>query len=316
MQLPSSRSVLFLLSLAGPAAAQGPETALCNYDSPGQLVCPCFVSGEQAGAVLEAPADDYPIEITKIRLAWSSQFGGSGQTLESSLNLYGAGLPNPGTPQFSVAGPALTDGFVNEFDITAFPGDRVIEDGPFTVTLTFLNTNAGDIFSPSVVFDGTACQSGKNVIFAIPGGWTDACVAGVSGDWVFEVSYRKLARTFTVNGSGANPVLLTSPNAPVLGTTWNADLDCTGWTPNIGAIFGYSQPAASPIQLAIGELLINPGSAQQILRTLPHGGGVAAFSLPVPPDVSICGDSLFVQGACFGDPGTQLTNRLDIRAGS
>ena len=43
-----------------------------------------------------------------------------------------------------------------------------------------------------MVHDGNGCIPGRNVIFAIPGGWTDACVAGLSGDWVVQVTYRQV----------------------------------------------------------------------------------------------------------------------------
>ncbi|UCH82578.1 MAG: hypothetical protein JSW50_08810, partial [Candidatus Latescibacterota bacterium] len=61
--------------------------------------------------------------------------------------------------------------------------------GPFTVTLEFLNQNANDPFAPSMVHDGNGCQGGTNVVFAIPGGWADACLLGVTGDWVISVYY-------------------------------------------------------------------------------------------------------------------------------
>ncbi|MCH8243719.1 MAG: hypothetical protein IH897_14080, partial [Planctomycetes bacterium] len=78
----------------------------------------------------------------------------------------------------------------NEYNLEPVPGDIIINSGPFTVTLEFMNANAQDIYAPSVVHDGNGCQPGKNVIFAIPGGWMDACAAGVTGDWVMYAVYR------------------------------------------------------------------------------------------------------------------------------
>ena len=89
----------------------------------------------------------------------------------------------------------MTDGVINEFNLQLMPGNKTIASGPFTVTLEFNNPNAGDIFAPSVVHDGNGCQSGKNVIYAVPGGWMNACAAGVTGDWVFYVKYRSLKVT-------------------------------------------------------------------------------------------------------------------------
>jgi hypothetical protein len=168
------------------------EDPLQNYTGGGTVVCPCFVAGEEAGAVLEAPAEHYPIEILRVGIGWGSMYGGTGQTLEQAIHIYEAGLPNPGTPIFSLEGPVLNDGYINEFNLEPLPGEITIDSGPFTVTLEFLNDNAGDPYAPSMVHDGNGCQAGKNVVFAIPGGWYDACVLGVTGDWVVYAIYRQV----------------------------------------------------------------------------------------------------------------------------
>ena len=183
---------LFALGLfASTATAQCPELGpLQNHTGVGVATCPCFIAGEEAGVVLDIPADQYPIIITKIGITWASQFGGAGQTIEQAIHIYPTGLPNPGVPIFSLVGPQLTDGVINEFDIEPLPGDVLVTSGPFAVTLEFLNTNSGDPFAPTVVHDNIACQVGKNLVKAIPGGWIDACLAGVSGDWAMYVKYR------------------------------------------------------------------------------------------------------------------------------
>jgi hypothetical protein len=182
---------LFALPVTPLAAQDCPgDNPLQNHDGTGQVTCPCFIVGEEAGVVLEAPADHYPIEILSISITWASQFGSAPQSLEQALHLYAGGLPDPGTPIFTLPGPVMTDGFINQFDIELIPGDKTIASGPFTVTLEFANENAGNLFAASVVHDGNGCQAGKNVIKAIPGGWGDACAAGVTGDWVMSVVYR------------------------------------------------------------------------------------------------------------------------------
>ncbi len=173
-----------------------------NFTGSGTVACPCFAVGEEAGAVLDVPASEYPIEILKIGIGWGSQFGGAGQTQEQAIHIYSAGLPNPGVPIFSLVGPILTDGVINEYDISTIPGTKTLAGGPFVVSLEFLNGNAGNVFAPSVVHDGNGCQFGKNVVKAIPGGWNDACALGVSGDWVIYVKYRSLKSI--VAGSPAN----------------------------------------------------------------------------------------------------------------
>ncbi len=201
-----------LVTAASDAGAQCTEQQFQNFTGAGEVACPCFVPNEQAGAVFTLPANQYPIEIVKVGIGWGSAFGGTGQTIEEAVNVYAGGLPNPGAPIFTLLGPVLNDGFINEFNID--PADVTIASGPFTVTLEFLNNNAGNIFAPSVVHDNNGCQAGKNVVFAIPGGWTNACTLGVGGDWVFYVKYRSLAVT-----GGASPVRTLFSNPPMSTTT-------------------------------------------------------------------------------------------------
>jgi hypothetical protein len=178
-----------LVAIAGECPEEPPVQ---NYTGAGNVVCPCFVAGERAGAVLQAPSQHYPIEILRVGIGWGSQFGGAPAQIEEAIRIYGAGLPNPGSPIFSLEGPQLMDGFINTFNLEPIPGEIVIDSGPFTVALEFANANAGNPFAPSTVHDGNGCQPGKNVIFAIPGGWLDGCAAGLSGDWVVFVVYRQV----------------------------------------------------------------------------------------------------------------------------
>jgi len=307
------------LSLASQAvlSAQCPEEApLANYTGAGSVTCPCFVAGEEAGAVFDLPASDFPIEILRVRIGWGSQFGGAPQSLESAIHIYPAGLPNPGVPQFSIAGPVLNDGFINEFDLTGLPGDRLITGGPFTVTLEYLNANALDFFAPSTVHDGNGCMPGKNVVFAIPGGWNDACALGVTGDWLFEVIYRKAPKAAPVNGSGVNPMTLSAASGPILGAPWTIDLDCSGHAPGPAALLAYKDPAAAPIPTVYGELLVNPASPNLILNVQSHTSSVVSFTNTPPLNLSFCGFTLAAQGLCFGSPGPLFSNMLDVRAGS
>jgi hypothetical protein len=178
-----------MVALATSARAQCNETGpVQNYTGAGTTACPCFVAGEEAGSIFSSiPAAHFPIKITKIGIAFGSAFGGQPDVLEDSINVYGAGLPNPGSPIWSVAGPQLADGFINEFNVT--PLDWMVSAQPFTVTIRFLNSNSGDPFAPTMVHDGNGCQAGKNVVFAVPGGWLNACALGVSGDWVTYIKY-------------------------------------------------------------------------------------------------------------------------------
>jgi hypothetical protein len=208
-------SVLF----AAAASAQPcMQQQVQNYTGGGQVACPCFASGEQAGSVLAVPAAHFPIEILRVGVGWGSVLGGAPNTVEAAIHIYPAGLPNPGTPVFSLKGPMLHDGFINEFNLEPIPGEIILTSGPFMVSLEFANGNAGNPFAASVVHDGTACQAGKNTVF--DGTWQDACALGVSGDWVFYAIYRCVA-TDTEPGefAGTRPVLFSPRPNPFTSRT-------------------------------------------------------------------------------------------------
>ncbi|MFC1800149.1 FlgD immunoglobulin-like domain containing protein [Candidatus Eisenbacteria bacterium] len=205
-------ALVCISAMAFPLMAQCPdEPPLANYTGTGATVCPCFIAGEEAGAVFEAPAEHYPIEILRFGIGWASQFGGGPQSLEQAIHVYENGLPAPGTPIFTLEGPVLTDGYINEFNLEPFAGEIIVDSGPFAITLEFLNANSGNIYAPSVYSDANGCQAGKNVVFAIPGGWYDACILGVTGDWVMYAIYRQ------VNcGAGVGEEVIASGDLAVL----------------------------------------------------------------------------------------------------
>jgi hypothetical protein len=201
-----------LLLVSSGARAQCPEEPrLDNFVGGGRVSCPCFVSGEQAGAIFHLPEETFPIEILRVGIGWGSMFGGSPASLEDSVLIYPGGLPDPGDPVFTLSGPQLIDGAINEFNLESFPGEIIIDSSPFTVTLRFLNGNSGNPYLPSTVHDGTSCQPGKNVVFAIPGGWSDGCSLGISGQWVFYVVYRKV----NCGGAGSVPDGRFLPGTPL-----------------------------------------------------------------------------------------------------
>jgi hypothetical protein len=205
-----------LLAISGVprAGAQCPPQAqIQNFTGAGRVTCPCFVSGEQAGAVLTAPPADYPLEILRVGIGWGSTFGGTPPSLEEAIHVYEGGLPDPGAPIFTLEGPVLNDGAINQFDLEPIPGEIVIDSGPFAVTLEFLNDNAGNFFAPSVVHDGNGCQPGRNAIYAVPGGWSDACGLGISGDWQIFVIYRPCVQTLGVGDRivSSAPAILMAP---------------------------------------------------------------------------------------------------------
>jgi hypothetical protein len=260
------------------ARAQCAEQQFQNFTGSGMVVCPCFVEGEQGGAVFQLPASEYPIEILRVGIGWGSQFAGGGQSLEQAVHIYAGGLPNPGAPIFTLDGPVLTDGAINEFNLGPIPGEIRIESGPFTVTLEILNENVGNFFAPSLVHDGNGCQSGENVIFAIPGGWQNACTAGITGDWVFYVKYRSLKVT-----AAGNPTEITFSNIPVNQATCD-----TVFVSNTGCdtlvIDGISGCDASPfsVDTTMTSHTVPPGGQTPIVVcATPTSAGTANCAITV-----------------------------------
>ncbi|MFT5287251.1 MAG: hypothetical protein ACI8TQ_003432 [Planctomycetota bacterium] len=310
--------VVVALSAALPTSAQiCPEepNPLRIYNPGGaQSVCPCFVAGEEAGVVFEAPPEHYPIEILKVTMGWASLFGGAPQSLEQAIHIYPGGLPNPGVPQFSLLAPLLTDGAFNQFNISTTPGNRIINSGPFTVTLEFANANAGSAFSPSVFSAAPSCTGGKNVIFATPGGWLDACVAGVSGNWAFEVTYRQVnceplnrdVSTISLSTGGSQNMTLAAGPSRANWVHWMFG-SFTGTTPGITfPSSGVNLPLNFDAYMKI--TINNPGFAifGNFLGTLSpiDGSAFASFSLPPGTDPSLAGVTLnhaYVAAPTIGD---------------
>lgn len=206
-----SVSTAFFVALSGGVAhAQacpeiGPVQSYTNSPGGTYATCNCFVPGEEAGQyfpISMIPASDYPIRITKIAFGWYSQTGGQLPTIEDSINIYGNGtFPTPGPLLFSLGAPQMTDGALNEFDVTA---NNVIVNTPgFYVTLRFFNTNDGSVVppatTPTMVSDSPVdgCTSNRNVVktsspFA---GWFNFCAPffpGGSGDWMMHVKYERV----------------------------------------------------------------------------------------------------------------------------
>ncbi len=185
-----SRIFCALLLAPLPLAAQVcPDVMVENHFGAGMIAIPGFVAGEEGAAVFEALPAEYPIEVLRVGIAWGSLFGGSPQSLEGAIRVY-EGAPPAVTQIFSLPGPVLSDGVINEFDLEPLPGDIIIASGPFTVSL-LLDNNSPPL-GPSMVIDGAGCIPGHSFVNAIPGGWTDLCAFGASGNWVIHVVYRSV----------------------------------------------------------------------------------------------------------------------------
>ncbi len=191
----ASNRTLMTLILAPCTVAIAQETTVQNdtlIGGSGGNIQAGFVAGESAAAWLTSPCDG---NIVAVQVFWRSFLGGAPQSIEDSITIFDAGsFPTPGgvlLTEFGqlaeIIGPVMTDGVINEFrfldeNMTQPLSVPILTNDAFVVSFKFLNSPTA--FTPSVVTDTNGCQSGRNGVFAVPGGWFDACLLGVTGDFV------------------------------------------------------------------------------------------------------------------------------------
>ena len=148
-----------------------------------------------------------------MQIFWRSQFGGGPSSTETGISIFGDGaFPTPGAVLVNqdnspavITGPTLSDGLLNEFRhldaAQTIPLSVPVTSGEtFVVSLKVFNQSAGDIFAPSFVYDLDGCQANRNAVDVIPGGWFDACLVGVTGDWMIRAVLECCPADF--NGDG------------------------------------------------------------------------------------------------------------------
>lgn len=187
-------TALVVLALAIPAPGEEITVQNDSFESGGPTyVVGDFVPGEQAGVRLTSPCDG---SIVAVQIGWLSVPGDTLPSVEEAIHIYdGSTFPAPGSELLTLAGPVLTDEALNEFryidDQQTIPIDVPVSAGQqFYVTLEFANPTNIDPNDPndpdytaSVFRDLNGCQAGKNVLYAIPGGWLNFCIL-ISGDLV------------------------------------------------------------------------------------------------------------------------------------
>ncbi len=196
MQRKALMSVTWILvwTVAGISNAQ--ETTVQNDSLAGGdqgTIQAGFIAGESAAAWLTSPCNG---NIVAVQVFWRSLIGGSPPSLEDSITIFDGGvfatpgsvLLNSGVQPAEILGPVMTDGVINEFrfldENMVIPlSVPVLANDVFVVSFKFLNTPS-PVLGPSVVTDSDGCQTGKNGVFAVPGGWFGACLLGVTGDFV------------------------------------------------------------------------------------------------------------------------------------
>jgi len=223
----------------------------------------------------------------------------------------------------------------------ALPGEEVQvtvrNDSSETITLpsgcVYLSvspgaTCTGAVFSPGCPFVLVPLAPGTS--FTLPWAQNDDLGAQVPPGtysfavWYWDAAFANLiqccaevtiastcprASAVARNGSGANPATLTSVQPPHLGSTWSADLDCSGHAPGQAYLFLFDAPAAGTFH-RFGELLV--GGRHLFGLQQAHAGGSVRFSVPVPPLLALCGRRAYAQALVSGAPRPRLSNALDL----
>ena len=117
------------------------------------------------------------------------------------------------------------------------------------------------------------------------------------------------------NGTGLNPLVYTSSNTPVIGSSWIAQVDTSGFGFPVlmSRIYAYGR-ASAPRSSPYGEFLVDLSSSLVGISTAFPVAGNATHSIGIPLDYSLVGRSLATQAAVFGST-IRLTNALDLTAG-
>ncbi|MDD5065106.1 MAG: hypothetical protein PHQ35_10180 [Phycisphaerae bacterium] len=187
------QSVLILLAVSVlfavlPVAAD--ETIIKNdsiADTNLAVVVGDFYAGEQAGVRLTSPIDGI---IVGVQILWKGDVPGDSPQKGSAIYIYAEGaFPTPGAELATIDTPLLVADGWNEFryldpDETVALSIPVVSGQSFYVTLEFANDTDVGSGKASVVRDTDGCQAGRNVLYAIPGGWFNLCLLGVPGDLV------------------------------------------------------------------------------------------------------------------------------------
>jgi hypothetical protein len=178
------RSVVLIagawLAASGPALATEQTVKNDSVVDFGQaVIVGDFVPGEIAAARLTSPING---TIVAVQVLWLEGTPGHLPVIESAIYIWnGTTFPAPGGELAFLDSPALTPGGFNEFRYLDEAGTiplsvPVTQGQQFYVGLQFAEATDVGNGGPSVVRDVDGCQSGKDTLYAIPGGWLNFCL--------------------------------------------------------------------------------------------------------------------------------------------
>ncbi len=115
------------------------------------------------------------------------------------------------------------------------------------------------------------------------------------------------------NGTGVNPLILSSARGPVVGSLWESSIDASGvrGAESSGVVARLSALVPGVV-LPIGEVLI--AGPQLFAQFQSSSGGVDSFAFAVPDSAALIGFEAHVQGIVVA-PASQLTNALRLVVG-
>ncbi len=129
--------------------------------------------------------------------------------------------------------------------------------------------------------------------------------------WVLFLESASVANVTIRNGSGFNRQLLSATRGPVIGSTWEVQIDCRGHKVGVAFHHGVDTPRTGPIVRGFGEWLID-WRRPRIFRGLAHHRGtIVTIRHAIPADPALVGMPFFSQAMVTGKPGPELTNALD-----
>jgi len=284
----------------------------------GTVACQAgFAVNEIGAAVYTVPPADGKVLLLQAQF-WACDGSGIGlaQARPVQVNVYPAGGPNPGAPVYVSPTLSAVPGFLNlwpltEQNLSFGTGDK------FTLGVKLLNGGLLQNFT-TLATDADGCQAGKSLIFAIPGGWTDACTLGVSGDMFVRVrvlTEGPVAYGAGTPGAGGVPAIGSS-GAWMIGSG-NFAVTCANVAALAPGFIGYSTSQAS-LPLFGGTVLINPaGLGAAFLPVVASAGGTTSSTFPIPGgNPALIGLHLYFQYGFLdaGAPqGVSMSAGLDVK---
>ncbi len=233
-------------------------------------------------------------------LAGTSDRNGDGIDDLLATVLQGGGLFCPGEPEEVRIFHMQSDGTTRPGPILGegtggFAGDLDREDlfGVGLATIGDLDGNGVDDIAIGAPFD----DDGGSRFGAV---WTVSLECALAG---------------IATRSGANRTLIQGLSLPVLGASWEIEIDAR---PRVGktALLGAFGTAANGRMIKTGQLLVDP-STLVFLMVVPLGDGATVVTMPpIPNDTALCGFLATFQAlvGIRGEP-NELSNALDVALG-